>query len=449
MIHSIVSSGNSRNLCLRSLYRLLDFLSAVLLLSTIPVLAATADGFATKIESPHSFDMGKLRVVLRNETICKRRNFARFVVLPSSSYRGQPMAVYSSSFFFRAKRSTSIVCDTGLIPIGTRVHVTGNMQAALQLQAKRITVYAVPLQHAVSKGFSTSSSKASSPADQPRSAENNLKESYDTTVPKTLRLGYGEPVSTVQSRRVQEYVSELGMGLVRQAQAKLPNSSTPKILFRFYVVQSSKALSRKKFSTIDGALPYNISDYGRAEYVYRKPTYYRLAEDNTIALQNGIILIPDRALARLQNQAQLAALLAYSIASILQDNILETALVVESTSPNAMNYRFGEALRLNQQVLRLGIHLMYQSGYDIREAPFAWTVAQAKPVNNPVINTWHPDRKIPWYAAYAFIYMSHRYPGADYSKLKCGHAEYQQFIDEVYAADPTLQASKAQIHMQQ
>ncbi|MHB1939169.1 MAG: M48 family metalloprotease, partial [Acidobacteriaceae bacterium] len=369
---------------------------------------------------------------------------ARLIVLPSSSYRWQPITVYSSPSFFRAKRSTSIVCDTGLIPIGTRVHVTGDIQSVSRFEAKRLTVYAVPLQHAVSKGLSTSSSKASTHTDQPRSAENNLKDSCDTTVPKTLQLGYGEPVSTVQSKRVQEYVSELGMGLVRQAQAKLPNSSTPKILFRFYVVQSSKALSRKKFSTIDGALPYNISDYGRGEYVYRKPTYYRLAEDNTIALQNGIILIPDRALARLQNHAQLAALLAYSIASILQDNILETALVVESTSPDAMNYRFGEALRLNQQVLRLGIQLMYQSGYDIREAPFAWTVAQAEPVNNPVINTWHPDRKIPWYAAYAFIYISHHYQNVDYTKLQRGEKEYRQFLKDLYKSDPAQEPSKVQ-----
>ncbi len=421
----------------------------LLFASTMSALAAKADGFVTKIESLHSFDIGKLQVVLHNEASCKRRNIAQFTVLPSSSYRWQPTAAFSSPLLFRAKRSTSIICDTALIPIGSRVHVSGNMLAVSQLQAKRITVYAVPLQHGVTKGFSTSTSKTSTDTDQTRGAETNLKEAYDTTVPKTLRLGYGEPVSTIQSELVQEYVSDLGMGLVRQARAESPNSTMPKILFRFYVVQSSKALSERKFSTIDGGLPYDISDYGRDEYVYRKPAYYRLAEDNTIALQNGTILIPDLVLARLRNQAQLAALLAYSIASILQDNVLETALVVESTSPDAMNYRFEEALRLNQQVLRFGIRLMYRAGYDIREAPFAWTVAQGKPVNNPVINTWNPDRKIPWYAAYAFTYISHRYPGADYSKLKCGQAEYQQFLGEVYAADATLQSSKAQIPKQQ
>ena len=87
---------------------------------------------------------------------------------------------------------------------------------------------------------------------------------------------------------------------------------------------------------------------------------------------------------------------------------------------------------------------MYLAGYDIREAPFAWAVAQGKPVNNPVINSKDPDKKIPWYAAYAFDYISQYYKDVDYSKLKRGRAEYQQFLQELYKADPTLKQPKAQ-----
>ena len=63
-------------------------------------------------------------------------------------------------------------------------------------------------------------------------------------------------------------------------------------------------------------------------------------------------------------------------------------------------------------------------------------VAQAKPVNNPVINSKHPDKGIPWYAAYAFNYISEYYSNVDYSKLKRGDAEYQQFLGELLKADP-------------
>ena len=79
---------------------------------------------------------------------------------------------------------------------------------------------------------------------------------------------------------------------------------------------------------------------------------------------------------------------------------------------------------------------MYLAGYDIREAPYAWTVAQGKPVANPVINAKHPDEQIPWYAAYAFDYISKYYRDVDYSKLKRGEREYQQFKEELRRVDP-------------
>ena len=48
----------------------------------------------------------------------------------------------------------------------------------------------------------------------------------------------------------------------------------------------------------------------------------------------------------------------------------------------------------------------------------------------------HPGKEIPWYAAYAFNYISQYYKDVDYSKLKRGEAEYQQFLQELRKADP-------------
>ena len=79
---------------------------------------------------------------------------------------------------------------------------------------------------------------------------------------------------------------------------------------------------------------------------------------------------------------------------------------------------------------------MYLAGYDIREAPFAWAVAQGKPVSNPIMNSKDPDKEILWYAAYAFNYISQYYKDVDYSKLKRGRKEYQQFLQELRKADP-------------
>jgi len=71
-------------------------------------------------------------------------------------------------------------------------------------------------------------------------------------------------------------------------------------------------------------------------------------------------------------------------------------------------------------------------------------VAQGKPVQNPIINSKHPEKEIPWYAAYAFNYISQYYQDVDYTKLKRGEREYQQFLQELYKADPSLPRPKSQ-----
>ena len=128
----------------------------------------------------------------------------------------------------------------------------------------------------------------------------------------------------------------------------------------------------------------------------------------------------------MQNQDQVVSLLSYAITSILQKqaNIACAGDIYDCLRDE------------DEQLLRIGIRQMYLAGYDIREAPYAWAVAQGKPVNNPVINSRHPDKEIPWYAAYAFNYISQYYKDVDYSKLKRGEAEYQQFLQELRKADP-------------
>ena len=64
-------------------------------------------------------------------------------------------------------------------------------------------------------------------------------------------------------------------------------------------------------------------------------------------------------------------------------------------------------------------------------------------VQNPIINSKHPYQEIPWYAAYAFNYINHYYQDVDYSKLKRGQRKYQQFLQELYKADPSLPRPQA------
>ena len=184
---------------------------------------------------------------------------------------------------------------------------------------------------------------------------------------------------------------------------------------------------------------------GRFKYRYSSPKAGEL-ENSIIAMPNGIIMIPDSALNNLHSYAQLSALLSYAIISIIQKQAYLAWPLI--TSPHACHlYSLNEygnsfismfGYWQTTQQMRIGIRQMYLAGYDIREAPYAWAVAQGKPVENPIINSKHPDKEIPWYAAYAFNYISHYYQDVDYSKLKRGEKEYQQFLQELYKADPSL-----------
>ncbi len=143
------------------------------------------------------------------------------------------------------------------------------------------------------------------------------------------------------------------------------------------------------------------------------------------------IAIPLTTLERLDCEAQLAFILSYEISVVLQKHSYLARISLGADVDQA-----AITISRYEQAMRLGIRQMYLAGYDIREAPFAWAVAQGKPINNPLIDSKHPDKEIPWYAAYAFDYLSQYYQDVDYSKLKRGDAEYQQFLGELRKADP-------------
>ncbi len=224
---------------------------------------------------------------------------------------------------------------------------------------------------------------------------------------------------------VQDWVSRLGMEMVPEYQKQLPDTNRTKIEFTFYVVHTFRSALNHYLGVINA---------GGSSY-----------EDLVVAMPNGVILIPDTALINLHNKAQLAALLSYAITSILQKHAYIAWPYVAGILSLGAYSDYGQpfAVWQNEQTLRIGIRQMYLTGYDIREAPFAWAVAQGKAVANPVINSKHPDKEIPWYAAYAFNYISQYYKDVDYSKLKRGRAEYQQFLKKLYKADPSLPRPKA------
>jgi hypothetical protein len=222
---------------------------------------------------------------------------------------------------------------------------------------------------------------------------------------------------------VQEFLDEIGRSVIPEYQQGLPESADTKIHFRFYVIQSERFTSEDEMSEIDGPMLLSRQDLNHA----------------IVALPNGVILLSDYVLTRIANEAQLASILSYAVTVVLQKQsyISHNSRPGSMWEPNGENTsRFLFPLSRNEQSLRIGIRQMYLAGYDIREAPFAWAATQGSPVNNPAVDSLHPDKGIPWYAAYAFDYISKYYAEANYNKLKRGEKEYAQFLDELRHADP-------------
>jgi hypothetical protein len=262
---------------------------------------------------------------------------------------------------------------------------------------------------------------------------------YREQIPDALQYRGAEPIQIIQDQFIQKWVTKIGNDIIPSYQRSLPKSDATKVNFRFYVVRPFGIMPGFKFVDTDGDVSvYRFSSHN----VYPIPLLVGVI-NHVVAMPDGVILVPTTVLANLNTDAQLAALLSFSTASILQAQTRH----VNSVNPDSLFfYRF--LVSLTEQKLRVGIRQLYLAGYDIREAPFAWAVAQGKPVNNPVIDSRHPDKKIPWYAAYAFNYISQYYKDVDYSKLKRGEAEYREFLKELYKADPTLQQRTARASRQ-
>ena len=259
---------------------------------------------------------------------------------------------------------------------------------------------------------------------------------YSNHVPGALIFRYTRNINILPDQTVQEWVSRLGNELIPQYQQDLSPSNVTKLCFRFYVVQPYGSALNNQLNYIDGG-------------------YRRSYDDVVVAMPNGTIIVPDTTLSALRNKSQLAALLSYAIAEILQKQSYIAKSAFKSAYPSDL-YTVG--LLTNEQKLRLGIRAMLHSGYDIREAPFAWADALRTPIQNPIVPAEEVKNKstswgardtqysLLWYAAYAFDYISQYYQNVDYSKLKRGRKEYQQFLVELRKADPQAFAPQPQPH---
>lgn len=191
-------------------------------------------------------------------------------------------------------------------------------------------------------------------------------------------------------RALQERVQRIGMRLVPEYQKKLADDDPTKIQFEFYAVEDPKT---------------------RAE----------------ICTGDGLILIPVSALGRLQNDDELAAVLADGIAFNLQRQMVRVAvdkgILLASEAASLAVGRFVPVLgiastagvittaknmneALEDERARLALALMADAGFDPRQAPQAWRLLAAKKLPKDLTRLNYPD-----FAAYQLNILKLQYDG--------------------------------------
>lgn len=261
------------------------------------------------------------------------------------------------------------------------------------------------------------------------------------------------PISIVADARVQEWVSTLGERLVPPCWQAAECSGSGVRQLRFVVVRQFPAWLGGYFVVEGRDLPvHQLLRWDRkSSGFYAKPKLGSVAKQ-IVVVPDGTVLIPNTALVDLSNEAQLAALLSYAITSVIQHHAyhMNQHYLKPQMDSNLTVIALPYELWEFGQVVRIGIRQMYVAGYDIREAPTALTVDSDSTAWNPLVDrkSWavvrgeygmavsNPKDGLPLFPAYAFQLIGQYYKDVDYSKLKRGRKEYQQFLQELRKADP-------------
>ncbi len=179
-------------------------------------------------------------------------------------------------------------------------------------------------------------------------------DSKQTAASKAVRGRDAKQIPPYENAALQTRIDRIGASLVPAYQRNLPDGDPTKITFRFQLIDDPKM-------------------------------------NEGFAVPNGIILIPFQTVNHLQNDSQLATILADNIARVLEKQTFRAQsghkkmMLAEVTSGLLTGYyMFGTATVIAASVAhedkrnaedqsgRVSLGLLHDAGYDIGQAPIAW-----------------------------------------------------------------------------
>ena len=259
---------------------------------------------------------------------------------------------------------------------------------------------------------------------------------YANTKQGSIQFHQGPPISIIADKKLQDEVSRLAETLIPAYQRGLSSTEPAKINFRFFVIRPFVYNQKMHLVSVDGFVRYNVDATG---YRYDEPAFNKLIT-SVVTTPTGMVFVPDTLFPHLKNEAQLSALLADAIVAVTEKQGYRSwpwTQLHHSSFPMMS----ASALAEKAAQIRMGMRQMFLAGYDIRESPYVFALQDGLPIDNPVPvsdsrfsrSGWYTKY---WYVGYTFSHISQYYRDVDYSKLKRGEAEYQQFLRELRKADP-------------
>lgn len=248
---------------------------------------------------------------------------------------------------------------------------------------------------------------------------------FEERKPGELKVA-GDKYKVVPNQEVQNYVNALGQRLIPAYQSTMADSDPQKIPFQFRVVQA------KGFNA--GAYP------------------------------NGVIIVHSHVFEILENEAQLAAVLAHEIAHATQEHQYRqmqhnkkrrTAMLLGSLAASAFGlYGIstildivntamvrGYARTLENQSDRLCLQYMADAGYDVREAPRVWKLVAKSQGSGPTFY-WSTHDNAAERRSFMMIAIRNSFSELDLQALKKNESEFQHIAALVKEATAKKKKAK-------
>jgi Peptidase family M48/Domain of unknown function (DUF5666) len=226
------------------------------------------------------------------------------------------------------------------------------------------------------------------------------------------------------SKGAQEYIARIGESLIPAHQKELPVDDPLKIPFRFYLVKA------KSF--------------------------------NAVAYPNGVVLVHSGVFDILQNEAQLAFVLAHEISHAVEKHAWEArhyhqkelmalraggafvpfgGALVANLAVDSIQSQYARSLE--NQADRVGLEWMLAAGYDIREAPASWKALSLKKGDGPINPFWSSHDNKTTRRSYLMAELRNNYSSVDFSKLKTDSGEFHHVAQIVTELEVKKKVTKA------